>query len=131
MIPAPFGPEYDIDSAALKKHRRAAKAGIAGMSRGEVVAYANAVEAAVLAKQKALLKTAGEVMPKAQCASGTFLTGATVRGEIGRAVAKQQHASLLAHPAKVRRERTPAEWQRLYDLAMADKRERQALAIAA
>jgi hypothetical protein len=121
--PAEFGPAYDIDSATLKKHRRAARGGLAGMSRGEIVEYANAVEAAVLAKQKSQLRRHGEVMPAPHCASGTWhTTGAAIH----KAMQQKQRAALLACPAQIRRERTPKQWADMYAEAMADKRKREA-----
>ena len=110
-----FGPTYDLNSAALKKHRRLAKGGLATMTRGQIVDYANAVEAAVLAKQKTQLARHGESMPAPHCASGTWHT----TGEaIHKAVLQKQRAALLACPSQIRRARHPAEWERMYFDAM-------------
>ena len=109
-----FGPTYDLESAALKKHRRAAKGGLATMSRGQVVEYANAVEAAVLAKQKTQLARHGESMPAPNCASGTWHT----TGEaIHKAMQAKQRAALLACPSQIRRARHPAEWHKAREAA--------------
>ena len=53
------------------------------------------------------------------CAS---MTAHTDGKKILKAVAARQRAALLAYPEQVRRKRTPAEWQELYDAAMAEKR---------
>jgi hypothetical protein len=118
-IPKPFGPTYDVNSATLAKFRRKPFG-----SREERRAYGEAVEKAVLAKQRASLYREATPDYRAPCASGTWHT----TGEaIHAAVLQQQRAALLAYPAKVRRERTPAEWWRMYEAAMAEKRRAQAL----
>ncbi|MHC2400247.1 hypothetical protein ACVMGC_004791 [Bradyrhizobium barranii subsp. barranii] len=113
-----FGPAYNVESAQLKKCRRAARDGLASLTKDQRNAYAAAVEAAVLASQRASLQ---RELPShnPRCASGTaHNTGAAIH----RAIRQQQRAALDAYPAKVRRERTPAQWRAMYDAAMADKR---------
>ena len=51
-IPEPFGPTYDVNSVTLAKYRRKP---FSELSREERRAYGEAVEKAVLAKQRALL----------------------------------------------------------------------------
>jgi hypothetical protein len=117
-ISEPFGPTYDVNSVTLAKYRRKP---FGELKREERRAYGEAVEKAVLAKQRALLYREATPDYRAPYASGTWHT----TGEaIHAAVFQQQRAALLAYPAKVRRERTPAEWWRMYEAAMAEKRAR-------
>jgi hypothetical protein len=109
-----FGPVYDLNSAALQKFRR---------NGGDRQAYGAAVEAAVLASQRAALRGAGNSQPRPNCASGTWLSCGR---EISAAVRQQHRAALLAYPDRVRRARTDAEWQEMYDAAMAEKISRKA-----
>jgi hypothetical protein len=105
----PFGPVYNVTSAALTKFRRR------GVNSPE---YAEAIEAAVKAAQRAVL--AREVAPvKPRCASGTWHSTGE---EIGHSVRQQQRAALMAYPGKVRRNRTNLEWTELYNAAMAEKK---------
>ncbi len=116
------GPIYDVDSATLKKFRARTKDGLKSIDFEEIREYAEAVEKAVLAKQRAQLRRAAVPERRPPCASGTWHT----TGEaIEEAIRAQHRADLLAYPAKVRRERHPTEWQHLYDKAMAEKRARQ------
>jgi hypothetical protein len=115
----PFGPAYDIDSAALKKFRR---------NGGDRQAYGAAVEAAVKAAQRAALMGAGETMPRPNCASGTWHSDGR---EISKAVRAQHRARLAACPSQERRARKPHQWEAMYEEAMADKRAREALPLAA
>lgn len=113
-----MGPEYDIDSATLKKLRRA-NGPLKTWERGFVVEYANAVEKAVLAKQRSQLKGYGEPNLTPQCASGTWHSD----GEsIHKAIQSKQRTALAAAPARIRKARKPHEWQALYDEAMQHKR---------
>ena len=109
----PFGPAYDLDSAALKKARR-------GNDRK---AHGQAVLEAVRAANAALLRREAPSMPKPTCASGTYHNNGA---DILKAVRQQHRAALLACPSKIRRERSPAEWRAMYDAAMAEKRAREA-----
>lgn len=117
----PFGPIYDLDSAALQKHRRIARAvgSVADMSREQRRAYGEAVEAATRAKHRAHLTSGGERMPKPRCASGTWHTDGA---DIHRAIQQQHRSQAAALVNKVRRERTPAQWQAMYEEAMKAKR---------
>lgn len=109
------GPDYTISSPALVKHRRKAGEGLASLPRAERQAYGAAVEAAVLAAQRRQLATAGEVMPRPRCASGTWHNdGAAIHD----AVRDQQRRSLLACASQIRRARTPEQWERMYREAM-------------
>jgi hypothetical protein len=109
-----FGPTYDIDSAKLKTFRAKARRGAPYDP-----AYADAVEKAVLARQRT---QAGiglpAVTPKCHCASGTALNDGA---EIHKAIQRQQAAALAAYPGQVRRARTPAQWKAMYQDAMAAK----------
>ena len=116
-----FGPVYP-ELAGMAKHRKAARNGLAAMSRAERQAYGLAVETAIRAKQRAELQ---RELPthNVSCASGTnHNTGAAIH----KAMQAKQRAALLAAPSAERRARKPAEWRRLYDAAMADKRAREA-----
>lgn len=115
-------PAYNLDSAALKKYRRMASKDepnlIKSMDRYYRQAYGQAVEDAVLAKQRSMLKCHGEVMPAASCASGTWhATG----DAIDKAIKAQHRAALQAYPGQVRRARTPQEWKKMYDETMKNK----------
>ena len=114
-----FGPEYDLESAALKKFRTKARKGLSHLSADDRRAYGAAVEAATLARQRAFLKSGGEPEPRPHCASGTWHT----TGEaISAAVRSQHRAALAACPAQERRARTPDQWRSMYEAAMAAKR---------
>lgn len=118
-------PRYDIGSAQLTKFRGVANraGGVMALERFYRVQYANAVEQAVLASQRASLAPKREAVFKAGCASGTFHNDGET---IGKAVVAQHRAALSAYPAQERRARTPNQWQAMYDEAMADKRRREA-----
>ncbi|MBO0716107.1 MAG: hypothetical protein J2P55_02070 [Rhizobiales bacterium] len=121
QIEEPFGPAYNVDSAALRKFRAKARRGAPYDP-----AYAEAVERAVLARQRI---EAGiglpAVNPKCHCASGTAHNDGR---EIHKAVQRQQAAALEAYPAQIRRARTPQQWRTMYAEAMADKAKRRAAA---
>ena len=101
-------PPYNIESATLKKFRRNAKDGLATWSKWERHMYGAAVEQAVLAKQRSEFMRALPPIPQASV--------------FGAALVKKQRNELLAYPAQVRRERTPKQWQEMYDKAMKEKR---------
>jgi hypothetical protein len=113
-------PVYNVNSAALGRHRHKAKEGLGTLSRAERVAYADAVETAVRASQAAQLRSHGETMPRPNCASGTAHSCGKA---IHAAVAAQQRAALLACPSQIRKARTDAQWLELYAQAMAEKRQ--------
>jgi hypothetical protein len=105
-----FGPVYNVESATLKKFRR---------NGGDRKAYGRAVLDAVMTAQRGQLRTAGESIPRPNCASGTLHSDGT---DILKAVASQQRAQLAACAAQQRRTRTPAKWREMYAEAMAEKR---------
>ena len=114
--PRELGPE-------VSTHRRKANGGLHKLPREQRIAYGDAVERAILRKQRAEFQHAScEPGHKAKCASGTWCTtGATIDAAI-----KQQHrAALAAAPGQERRARTPEQWQAMYDEAMREKRERK------
>ena len=122
-IPNQFGPVYDLDGATLKKYRgRVNGGGVMGLPLEDRRAYAEAVEKAVLAKQRSQLKTYGEPNISPSCASGTWKTTGE---EIDKAIRQQHRSETLSWPGKIRRARTPEEWQKMYDEAMQEKRERE------
>jgi hypothetical protein len=118
------GPEYKIGSAQLVKFRQTAKraGGVMKLDRFARVQYANEVERAVLAAQRAQLKSHGEPQCRPMCASGTWHSDGN---KIGAAIRARYHAALLAFPAQERRTRSPQQWLEMYDAAMLDKRERE------
>jgi hypothetical protein len=109
---------YDINSAALSKYRWQARTGLAALSREERRVYGEAVERAVLARQRSELQAAcaNPGTPKARCASGTYHNDGA---DIHEAIRQRQRNALLAAPAKIRRARTDDEWRRMYQKAMA------------
>ena len=113
------GPVYNIDSATLSKFRFAARDGLKSIPWEDRQAYAEAVERAVLAKQRSQLKGYAEPNSQPRCASRTWHT----TGEsIGKAIQAQHTAATQAYPSRQRRARTPKQWQVMYDEAMALKR---------
>lgn len=90
------------------------------MPRAMIVAYADAVEAAVLSAQRALLMREIAV-PACNCASGTWYSDGE---KIAESIRGQQRRALLSYPAQERRRRTPEQWQHMYDQAMREKRKR-------
>jgi hypothetical protein len=117
-----YGPEYNIDSATLKKFRHRARNGLAKMSRADRLAYATAIEAAVLSAQRVALRRATPSMPRPNCASGTpHNTGEAIH----KAVREQHRAALAACASQERRARTPEKWREMYDAAMAEMRKRE------
>jgi hypothetical protein len=115
----PHGPQYNIDSATLKKFRSTFREGLSSLSRDERQAYGAAVETAVRAAQRSALRRAGCAIPNPNCASGT----AHNTGEaIHEAIRERQRNAILAGPSKIRRARKPHEWQAMYEAAMAEKR---------
>lgn len=112
------GPVYNVQSAPLAKFRFMAREGLAAMSREDRRAYGEAVEIAVLAKQRSECAAAIGPAPRINCASGT--TETTGEG-IDRAIRAKHRAALAACPGQVRRARKPEKWQSMYEEAMAEK----------
>jgi hypothetical protein len=110
-------PAYPELGATVAKFRR-----IARPTQDERLAHGEAVHRAMLAKQRAELQ---RELPsfKPRCASGTWHTEG---GKIHAAVQQQQRARLQASVAAVRKHRTPAQWQAMYDDAMKAKRRKLA-----
>jgi hypothetical protein len=124
----PFGPIYP-DLPSVKKFRKmAASAGsVAAMDRAFRQAYGAAVEQAIRAKQRSELQ---RELPthRCNCASDTNHND----GEAISAAMRAKHrAALAACPSQERRARPDHVWQALYDLAMAEKRAREAWPLAA
>jgi hypothetical protein len=121
-----FGPVYP-DLPSVKKFRRMAKGGVASMPQAMRRAYGEAVEKAILAKQRAELQ---RELPshRCHCASGTNQNDGR---KISAAMRAKQRAALLAYPSAERRARPAHVWQTMYEQAMADKRARQQMPLAA
>lgn len=124
---AKYGPLYPDLGAGLAKHRRAARKGLSKMTPGDRHAYGEAVEQAVLARQRSELQ---RELPthNVHCASGCSSPDGAV---IHRHLQNKQRAALLACPSQERRARTDDKWREMYEEAMAEKRERIAAAEAA
>jgi hypothetical protein len=118
-----------VGSAQLTKFRGVANAagGVMQLERFYRVQYAEAVEQAVLASQRASLAPKRAAVFTANCASGTFHNDGEA---IGKAVVARHRAALTAYPAQERRARTPNQWSEMYAEAMYEKRRREAKAQA-
>lgn len=115
------GPTYNVTSPALAKHRAKAREGLSAMSRAERVAYADAVEAAVLAAQRREAMRACVPGKRCGCASGTWHSDGAA---IHEAIREQQRRAALAAPSQIRRARSDVEWATMYEQAMQDKAKR-------
>lgn len=117
----PFGPDYNISSSGLDKFRRLARksGGVAKLEKAERHAYGEAVEKAILAKQRSDLQR--ELPGHAcLCASGTWHSDGAA---IIRAVQAQQRAALQACPSR-NAGLSAGQWQDLYEETMKEKRNR-------
>lgn len=121
--PAAFGPQYPALTAKVQKYRRMARDGIQSMPREMIVAYARSIEEAILTLQRSELQ---RVLPgrTPHCASGTAHTDGRA---ISAAIRQQHKSSLESYPSKVRKARTPEQWQRMYAQAMREKQARMAV----
>ena len=109
-----IGPEYPSLGATVAKYRK-----IQNPTAEQRRAHGDAVSAAIRAlQQRESQRTLPRIAPL--CASGTWHNNAD--GSVGRAIREQQQRALLAHVGEIRRKRTPAEWQSMYEDAMHDKR---------
>jgi len=115
------GPEYNVASPALAKHRRLAREGLQHMTREQRVAYADAVVTAVLAMQRREARRDLPAMPRPRCASGTWHSDGSA---IHEAIREQQRRALAACASQVRRARSDVEWATMYEAAMQDKARR-------
>jgi hypothetical protein len=113
-ITEPFGPTYP-DLPSVKKYRRMGP--IADMDKATRQAYGAAVETAIRAKQRSELQ---RELPehRVNCASGTNHNDGR---KISAAMRAKHRAALAACPSQIRRARTPAVWQAMYEEAMAEK----------
>jgi hypothetical protein len=121
IIVEPFGPLYP-DLATVKKHR----APLAAISREARQAYGLAVETAIRALQRSELQRATPAEPRSNSTSGTFHNNGAA---IHKAMQTKQRAALLACPSQVRRAREPKVWEAMYAQAMAEKRDRETVAL--
>jgi hypothetical protein len=98
-----YGPLYPKLGSSVAKYRR--------LPRGTFLpAYGDAVHAAIRALQRReLQRELPSFAPR--CVSRTWHTDGD---SIHKAVQQQQHRSLVSCPDQIRRDRTPAEWERLY-----------------
>jgi hypothetical protein len=114
-IPEPFGPVYPwIPRAA--KFRRIPRDTLTAEQR---LQYALAIEETIRELQRAALQRELPTI-KPSCASGTWHNNSD--GRVGQAVREKHARALLAYPDKVRRNRTPAEWNKMYKQAMLEKK---------
>lgn len=116
------GPDYDVESAALRRFRNLAKNSLADLTREQRADYGRAVGAAVRAKQAAQLRRALEPERRAPCASGTWHSDGA---DIHKAMREQHTRRTQSWPSAIRKARTESEWREMYQDAMAEKRERQ------
>jgi hypothetical protein len=111
--------DYPIypDLPSVKKHRKAARDGLASMSPDQRRAYGQAVEDAIKARQRSELQ---RELPthNVNCASGTNHNCGL---KISAAMRARHRATLLACPSQQRRARSPQIWQAMYDKAMQEK----------
>lgn len=118
----PEGPKYPNLGVRVAKYRKIPREEMTPAHRH---AYADAIEDAIRSLQRQALQ---RELPthRCPCASGTYHNNAD--GKVGAAIRAQQHAAILRAPDVIRGKRTPAEWQAMYDEAMAEKRRREAQA---
>jgi len=122
-LTAKYGPVYDIDSAALRHYRHLARNGLKNLTEAERHAYAEAIESAVKAAQRASLHRGGYRDTPCNCVSGTpYNDGA----KIHEALRQRTRREAQAASDKQRRDRTPEQWKEMYEAAMKEKREREA-----
>jgi hypothetical protein len=78
---------YNVTSAALTKFRWQARNGLAELSYEERRAYGEAIERAILAKQRSELQgSIGPIKPRVRCASGTdYSDGADIHEAVRKA----------------------------------------------
>jgi hypothetical protein len=122
-----ISPVYDITSPTLQRFRQKARNGLADLSREEIVKYAEAVERAILAKQRSALRRSSEPEHRCNCASRTWHNDADA---IHRAILAQQRAALNAAAERDRHGRSDATILELYTEAMAAKRKRSCMVAA-
>jgi hypothetical protein len=119
LIVEPFGPVYPELGAGVAKYRkRMGDGGLADLTREERRAYADAIETSIRAKQRSALLRVTQTH-NVDCASGT---NHNCKHALHKALKEQQRSALLACPAEIRRKRTAAEWQEMYEDAMQEKR---------
>jgi hypothetical protein len=114
-VPEPFGPTYPAIPGATK-FRKIPRDQLTADQRRE---YSALIVGKILSLQRAdATRTLPAVKPR--CASGTWANNAD--GAVGAAVREQQARALANCPDAIRRARTPAQWQELYEEAMRAKR---------
>jgi hypothetical protein len=114
-------PPYPDLGPTVAKFRRLASKGLAAMLVTDRRAYADAIEKAIRAKQRAELQ---RELPshRVNCASGTDHNDGE---KIHEAIRAKHRAKLLAAPSQERRARKPEDWKKMYREAMEEKRERE------
>lgn len=110
-----FGPDYNVASPVLAKHRQLARDGLAAMTWEQRQAYGSAVEAAVLAAQRREAMRACVPGKRCGCASGTWYSEGA---DIHEAMREQQRRALAACGSQIRRARSDIEWRTMYEAAM-------------
>lgn len=135
-VKAPAGHYYDDTGnlmplypvlSGLAKYRKAARKGLAAMTREERHAYGDAVSAAILELQHRELyrihaRGARLSDAAAHCASGTSHNDPE---KIEAAIRSRHLAELHACPSRERRSRSAQRWKSMYAEAMAEHRARE------
>ncbi len=103
-------PQYPDLGEGVAKLRRKVRGSIYDIPREQRVAYADAIERAIRAKQRSALQGAFGAVPTANY------------GDVGDRIRAAHRASLAAYAGKVRRARKHHEWMALYEEAMEEKR---------
>jgi hypothetical protein len=119
-----YGPVYYQLGSGVAKFRKIPRGQLTDEQRE---AYSAALMDAVRAKQRQSLQHELPTI-KPRCASGTWHNGyidtsgrVVASAKIGPAIRAQQRAELAAYPDKVRSERTPEKWEKLYRKAMGNR----------
>jgi hypothetical protein len=121
-IQEPFGPVYNIEAAPLQKSRAQVRVAgsLAALPIEDRHAYGEAVEKAILAKQRSELMSAAyaEAAPRPRCASGAIHNDGA---KISAALRAQQRAKLQACKSRIAGLK---DWElkREYEAAISAKR---------
>jgi hypothetical protein len=116
----PFGPVYPA-MKSLDKYRRISRE---QLTPAQCAAYSEALGKAILGMQRSALQ---RELPGHNSPSASRTWHNNADGSIGQAIREQQRSALQSYVARVRRERMPVEWKRLYKAAMKAKRAKGAV----
>lgn len=102
------GKPYPKFGNTVIKWRNLADDGLRTLTHEQRQAYGTAVELAIRSLQRSEMLAAGSPVTPERPADY----------DLHEAIRAKQHASILACPGKIRRARTPHEWETLYNEAM-------------